>query len=228
MVRKKQNRSTATLQDAQKTENTAQLQPSFSLKDKCSELTVGDYIQLICHDDTSVLVKEGMPDKLALQDAKMAVIFDYATLSGGSNLYGSFDYYNAIMGLKCDLLQIRIAVKILPFEWDKAVEMLKACGARASKLDKDNLERTMDHIESVVALKTTQLEKALTDYNKRASKTEDKKTTEADIRREMVLVGGDGIIPDDCNLATYAAKVRVYRERNKAIEDAKRRTVSKK
>lgn len=227
MARKKQNRSTATSQDAQNSENTAPLQPSFSLKSKCSELTVGDYIRLICHDDTDVLVKEGTPDKLSLGDAKMGVIFDYASLSGGANLHGSFRYWEAIMGLKCDLLEIKIAVQLLPVEWDKAAGILKSCGAQVSRLKQDDPERTADYIQSLATLKTTQLEKAVADYGKRAGKTDGKKTTEADIRREMVLVGGDGIIPDDCNLATYAAKVRVYRERNKAFEDAKRRTVSK-
>lgn len=208
--------------------NTGSSQASFSLKEKCAELTIGEYIRLVCHNENRVLIKSGDPDKFALNDAKMGVIVEYATLSGGTNLRGSFGYYETILALKCDLLQIRIAAQLMASQWNEAVAMLKRCGAQVSRLVRDDIAKTSDYIESLIKMKTTHLEKAVTDYNKRATKEGGKKLTEADVRREMVIVGGDGIIPDECNLATYAAKVMVYREQIKAFEDAKRRSVSKK
>lgn len=229
MKQKRQKHSNAILQDAQKTESTVQLQPSFSLKRKCSELTIGEYIQLVCDNKLDVLVLLGNPDNATLLEAKMAILIEYSELSAGTNLSGSMSHFLAIQRYAADYLQIRIASALIGFEWDKAVDLLRGIGAVTSKIDKNNPERTAKYIQALAALKATQYEKAIADYNKLAGSNEKgKKITERDIRKEMVIVGGDGIISDACNLATYAAKVSVYRERQKAIEDAQRRTIPQK
>lgn len=201
------------------------LKPSYALKDKCRQLTVGDYIEMVCYDNLQPLVLEGKPTTEALNEAKMAVLQEYAELVGAGESEAGMVYKN-IVELKGSILAATTALQTFDGYFDedlrvRACKVLSKCGISTSTWGAQVTEANIKRAAAELKAKQIRLEREIERYNKLAVRSADKKATEGDIRREMVAVGGDSIISDDCNLATYAVKVKTHREMIKAIERQK-------
>lgn len=201
------------------------LQPSYALKSKCRQLTVGDYIEIVCDDNLQPLVLSGTPPAEALNGAKMAVLQEFAELSGAGQSEAGILHKN-IVAKQEDIFAATTALQAFDGYFDeelraRACKVLNACGISTGTWGKEVTEANIRRAAAEIKSKQARLDNDVERYNKLVAKADSKKVTESDLRREMVIVGGDGVVPDDCNLATYAAKVKAHRETIKALEAQK-------
>lgn len=222
----KMGKSTSTRSSAGKKEAGSGLSKhSYLLKNKCRHLTVGDYIEMVCYDNLQPLVLEGKPTSKVLNEAKMAILQEYAELAGAGESQAGMAYKN-IIELQANILAATTALQTFNGYFDddlkaRACKVLSKCGISTGTWGLQVTETQIKRATAELKAKQTLLEREIERYSKLAVEADGKKATEADIRREIVIVGGDSIIPDDCNLATYAVKVKTHRETIKAIERQK-------
>jgi hypothetical protein len=201
------------------------LQPSFTLKGSCSELTVGEYIRILCHDEYRRLILSGTPSDRDLRQAFASILQEYAFLSGHDNAGGMFTDWNTMVSLRASIIRATIAANILVFDQKLAIEVLSHTSmSNIEALEDMDENKCLQLIKNYIDMLSVRAEEAVIKASKKAKKSEGKKITEKDIRLEMAIIGGDGIIPDDCSLALYAGKVNAYRLKQDALKKAAKET----
>lgn len=217
-----------------KAEASANRKPLFTLKTKCRQLTVGDYIRLVCEDDFVVLVLTGNPDRDALNEAKMAVFSEFAELSGaGESEAGRV--FKEITKYREDIFAITTALNMFGSYFDdeiqgRAFTVLERCGIRTKTWTPQTLESDIKRAVNVLKSKELRMRHEIERYNKLSARNEGEKVTEKDIRLEMAVLGSNlhcGI-SDECNLATYAGYKHANKKQAEAAEDAMQKSKSKK
>lgn len=190
-------------------------------------MTVGDYIELVCENDFDVLTISGNPTREDQNEAMMAIVSEFSTLSGGSES-GAMAIYNKIVAARAKILAITTAVNILTSVWNEeawseACRILEECGVLTKTWKPETITKDIKGAERELKNLSVRLKLDIEKYNNLASRNEGKKLTEESIRGEMVNISsGAGIaITDDCNLATYAAYRKAHTARVRAMEQAK-------
>jgi hypothetical protein len=201
-----------------------QQSPSWSLKTRCRELTVLDYIRLVCEGDLSVLVASGKPLDKELEAARADILAELGELSGGGKSEAR-SLHDAIEAYRADIFAATTALSIFEGVFDdelreRACKVLDACGIDTRAWGKEITEANIKRAIAEIKAKNSRLELKVKEYSQMAAKNEGKAVTEADIRLEMVILSADlsHSIADDCNLATYAAYRKAHKERVKALE----------
>lgn len=204
----------------------AKSKPSFTLKERCKQLIIGDYIELVCEDNFDVLIVEGKPDREALNEAKMTILTEFGELSGGSESEVA-SMYDKITQARAQIDAIGTALDVLARDFDgscfdDACRILQTCGISTRTWRRKTVMSDVKRTAAILKSKEVRLKIDIERYNKMASKSEGKKLTEVDIRVEMSVISSHlkyGIA-DDCNLATYAAHKKNYVASVKAMERA--------
>lgn len=208
-------------------ENQDELLQSFILKDCCSKLTIGEYIRILCYGEYDKLIIAGKPSDDDLKQCFAGILQEYAFLSGHSNAGGMFMDWETIVLLRVSIVEATMAANFFVFDKDLSIAMLKRSGLlTAHKLENATEEDADKMIGAYIKMLSVRVEDLTTKIAKKAQKQDGKKVQEKDIRTEMAVVGGDGIIPDDCNLATYAAKVNVFRLQQERLKESRAKAKS--
>lgn len=193
------------------------------LKTRCRELTVGDYIRLVCDNDNSVLFLSGEASDSDIQDAKNSIFAEFAILSGVEE--GELaKLYREMAAIEEDIFVIYHVISelhgmLLLEDRELAYKILNKCGVSTTGWSPETFKKDAKRALSIAKAKEVRLREKSERYRKLSEKT-DKKTSESDIRTEMVAIsrGAQLTINDDCNLATYAAYKKAHIEMGKAIE----------
>jgi hypothetical protein len=219
---KKKNQSWTASQAGNKTAARAQQSPSWSLKTRCRELTVLDYIRLVCEDDLTVLVASGKPLDRDLDTARADVLAEFAELSGASD-GGGMALFNEIYAMRAQRVSYLAAMSAMGELFEDGREFFRSKGFDVSGWTAEEPRKWLKRINGEIKAIDGRMALKVKEYNKMAAQNEGKKATEADIRLEMVILASDlsHSIADDCNLATYAAYKKAHRERVKALEMVK-------
>ncbi len=201
------------------------LKPLSNLKTRCRDITVGEYIRLICENDLSVLVLSGSPDESQKETARMEVLSEFSELSGNENtdiLMTSLGQIYQYRAQYCSYVAAMVAMEYL-FEDGK--EFFRTRGVNVSTWNKDEPEIAFKRIKSELKAIEMKMAAKVKEYNSKAAKVADKSVTAKDIRAEMaVLSKHQGhSIADDCNLEMYAGYRMSYNHYIKAMEHAKQR-----
>jgi hypothetical protein len=206
------------------TENPEQPKASFTLKTACRELTVRDYIEIVCYDNYARLIVEGEPDSESLQIAVASVLSEFAILSGNSkseisSIYSNINIYRAkrlIVTVALNLVQSFIEDNM----YAEINSMLGDIGIFMKPWDESTHEINVKRLKSQLTLFESKLQKEIERYNRYAEKNKNYKQSEIDVRMEMVIIGNDSnqTISDDCNLATYAVQKKMFVERLRSLE----------
>jgi len=201
---------------------TAQLPQSLSLKTRCRDLTVLDYIRMVCEGDLSVLVVSGTPLDTELERAKSEVLAEFAELAGATD--------TAAMSILLEITELRrqrvaylAALLAMGDLFDEGKEFFRSKGFDVSGWSADKPEKAMKRINSAIKAIDNKMALAVKEYNKTAVKAGGKAITEADIRMEMAILSTDmsHAIDDDYNLASYAVRKKVHKEQMRALEAVK-------
>lgn len=197
---------------------TAQSSPSWSLKTRCRDLTVIDYIRLVCDGDLSVLVATGTPLDKDLEMAKADVLAEFAELSGASESEGMM-ILNEIYSLRAQRASYLAAMMAMGELFDDGKEFFRSKGFDVSGWSAENPAKCLKRINAAIKAIDLKIGLKVKEYNKLAAKTEGKSIAEGDIRMEMAILSTDmsHTIGDDCNLATYASYKKSNKERAKAL-----------
>lgn len=217
------------LSAGKQTDAPASLKPSSSrIKTACRDLTVRDYIEMVCFDNNEVLAIGGNPSKDELNAARMTVLTEFAKLSGsGEGEAGHL--FAAIVNRQRKAQSIEIILRVFASGMyddearDTAYSTLTGWGIRTATWGDRPTEADIRRVDAILLSEKNRLAKDIESYNKLAAKNEGKKITESDVRGEMVAISLSGQLPisDECNLATYAAYRKSHIERAKALEAAK-------
>lgn len=226
-MKTKTKHSQTVSQDGKKTGAPAPSTPSSCLKTRCKQLTVGDYIELVCENDLDILTISGTPTREEQNEAMMAIVSEFATLSGGSES-GAMAVYNRIVVARAKIFAISTVINVLTSVWDKeawseACKILDECGVSTKTWKPETILTDIKGAERELKALSVRMKIDIEKYNNLAARNEGQKLTEEGIRGEMVAIStGAGLaITDDCNLATYAAHRKAHTARVRALEAAK-------
>ncbi len=199
---------------------------SFTLKTKCRQLTVGDYIRLVCDDDFDVLVVEGKPDREALNEAQMTIFKEFAELSGAGESEATA-IYKEIERYRGDIFAITTALSVFGSYFDdeikdRAFAILEKCGISTRTWTPKTFESDIKRAMNIVKSKEVRMRHEIEKYNKLAARNEGKKVTEKDIQDEIAIisVGLSLSISDNESLARYAGYKSAYKKKAEAMEAA--------
>ncbi len=203
---------------------------SFILRDRCRDLTIRDYIELVCEDNFDVLISKGIPDRDALNEAKMAILSEFGILSGGAES-DTAKAYDKIIRLRAQIEAIGMTTDIMIADIDggcfsEGCRILQMCGVSVRTWKFETIAQDIKRALAFMKTKEARLKVETERYNNLASRSEGAKLTESDIRNEMSAISAHlkyGI-SDDCNLATYAAHRKSFIAYVKSMQKLEHKT----
>lgn len=187
------------------------LKKSYTLKNKCRLLTIGDYIELICEGNSSVLIAEGRPDAEALNEAKMGIISEFSELSAEEGSSAILDCLRKIYKYEAEIVAMTIALKHLDTLFDESVALLQRLGVRAKP---DNMTVFIRRAHAEIKSRNIRRQSEIKLYNSLSSKSDGKKLTSQDVFDEMsdIIQALKVNIDVGTNLALYASHRKNYKQ----------------
>jgi hypothetical protein len=200
--------------------------PSSNLKTRCRDLTVLDYIRLVCEDDLSVLIAAGKPLAHELEAARTEVLTELSGLSGNDGPSATKMLLGNIYALKAQRLSFIAAMGAMADCFDESKEFFRSCGVNVDGWSFDTVDKHLKRVNAEIKAIDVRLAAKVKEYNSMAAKSGERETVEKDIRAEMAILGQHQgfAITDNCNLADYASYRQSFNNHLKALESAKQKT----
>lgn len=197
---------------------------SFILKGKCRLLTIGEYIELICEDNLSILIVEGKPDAEALNEAKMDVISEFSELSGDEGSSAIVDSLRKIYKYRAEIMGMTIALKNIYARFEEAVAVLRRFGIRGDvSNDPESIGKFIKRVQAEMKSRSTRMQTEINSYNSLSTKNESKPLAAQNVFDEMSIISQfvKYGIDTGTNLALYASHRKNYKSYSNSLKNPK-------
>lgn len=192
----------------------------YTLIDNCEKCTLAIYMDLVCENKVESLIISGKPSADALEAARMAIITEYAELSGSGGLSREMSRYKAYMEYRAQVYFLNLCLMAVQGgEYDVAVENLNKFGFRCKVPVNDAQQEALaKRIEAEIKHKMIRLKNARKDYEKLTAEKETVIITRKMFLDELAVVSKviGFRISTGVSLAEYASYKTIYTETLKA------------
>lgn len=148
----------------------------FRIYDKCEICPLSVYIDVVCNDNLQALVIYGKPDKEDLLAAKSALNFEFAELSGNSEISSIVNIVRQMYQIQSQMLGFDIAIKLVSAgKVDETEDWLKLHIPNYSKPnDEESISKLIKKMVGLYKAKEIQLNELKKRYDAISSKGGDK------------------------------------------------------